>query len=117
MPSPFGLVWALLVTAVNVWGLLMHGQTIAKCLFRDHDCGSRHEPAAALLSLGDSVRTASDPGRGCPRREPGLCGGRRAVHLFNDATVPSRSFARTVVIVGTREWWQRKHQVDELAVS
>jgi uncharacterized RDD family membrane protein YckC len=117
MPSPFGLVWVLLVTAVNLWGLLMHGQTIGKCLLKITivDPETNLPPgyfrlvirSAPLVVLSRLLPVAS------------------LVYVVVDGLFifsPTRRclhdrFARTVVIGGTREWWQRKHQVDELAVS
>jgi hypothetical protein len=34
MPSPMGDLYAVLLWGVNLWGLLVHGQTIGKCLLK-----------------------------------------------------------------------------------
>lgn len=107
-PSLVGRLWFLLVVGVNLWGVLKHGQTIGKCLFKiaivdpDTNLPPGYMRAAVIRSGPPTILSMTFPVAA-------------AVYLVVDGLlIFSRTrrclhdrLARTLVIVGTREWWAR----------
>jgi uncharacterized RDD family membrane protein YckC len=111
IPSPaVGRLWILLVGAINLWGILTHGQTIGKCLLKiaiveqESNLPPGYMRAAVIRSGPQAVLSMLSPVAA-------------AVYLVVDSLLifsASRQclhdrLARTVVVEGTREWWSGSH--------
>jgi uncharacterized RDD family membrane protein YckC len=107
LPSPIGTGGFVLLAGVNLWGVLMHGQTIGKCSLKiaiaEQETNlPRYMRAAIIRSGTQTVLSMVFPTVAL-------------VYIVIDGLfIFSKSrqclhdrLARTVVIVGTREWWTR----------
>ena len=118
MPSLIGTGYFVLLAGVNLWGLLLYGQTIGKCLLKIAIVEEETNLPPGYLRVG-VIRSG-------PQTVLSMTFPMAAVvyMVIDGLLIFSKTrrclhdrLARTVVIVGTREWWQRKHQVDEQGVS
>jgi uncharacterized RDD family membrane protein YckC len=106
MPPLVFLVWLLLLFAVNLWGILMHGQSIGKFLLKiaivdpDTNLPPGYMRAAVIRSGPQGILSLLFPVAGLVYLVvDGLfifSNTRRCIH---------DRLARTIVIVGSREWW------------
>ena len=105
-PPLVGGLWFLLLAVINLWGILMHGQSIGKFLLKiaivdpDTNLVPRYMRAAVIRSGPLVILSMLFPAAA-------------VVYLVVDGLfIFSKTrrclhdrFARTLVIVGTREWW------------
>jgi uncharacterized RDD family membrane protein YckC len=118
LPSPIGTGCFVLLAVVNLWGVLMHGQTIGKCSLKiaiaeeETNLPPGYMRSAVIRSGPQTVLSMVLPMAAL------------AYIVIDGLFIFSKSrqclhdrLARTVVIVGTREWWQKNNRVDDQAVS
>lgn len=108
-PPLVGRLWFVLFAGVNLWGVLMHGQTIGKCLFKiaiadpDTNLPPGYMRAAVIRSGPQTLLSRLFPVGALVYLVVDGCfifsKSRRCLH---------DRLARTVVIVATRDWWARK---------
>jgi uncharacterized RDD family membrane protein YckC len=115
-PSLIGTGCFFLLAGINLWGILVHGQTIGKWLLKIAIVAQETNlppgfMRAAVIRLGPQIVLLTlFPLAGLVYSViDGLLIFSKTRQWLHDRLV------RTVVIVGTRQWWQRKHQVDERA--
>jgi uncharacterized RDD family membrane protein YckC len=108
LPSPIGTGCFVLLAIVNLWGVLMHGQTIGKCALKiaiaeqETNLPPGYMRAAIIRSGPQTVLSMVFPVAAL------------AYIVIDGLFIFSKSrqclhdrLARTVVIVGSREWWTR----------
>jgi uncharacterized RDD family membrane protein YckC len=108
MPPLLAAVWLVLLVVLNVWGVLMHGQTVGKLLMKirivdpDTNLPPGFMRAAVIRSGPQTILAMTFPVAGLVYMVvDGLCIFSRTRRCLHDR------LSRTLVIVGTREWWWR----------
>ena len=106
MPPLVGGLWFLLLVVINLWGILMHGQSIGKFIFKiaivdpDTNLVPGYMRAAVIRSGPQVILSMLFPVAAFVYLVvDGLFIFSKTRRCLHDR------LARTLVIVGTREWW------------